>query len=331
MNTVNWAILAPGNIARSFATALQGVDKAKLYSVASRQPEKAMAFAHEFGFETSAKSFADLLADPRVDVIYIASPHAFHAAQSIACLEAGKAVLCEKPMTLNAIQARHVFDVAKRRNLFYMEAVWTRFMPVLAQLRKWLDEGAIGEVEMVQANFCFSMPFDASHRMFDKSLGGGALLDLGIYPITFAQWLMQQAPTQVAATGVIGKSGVDEKNIVTLKYPNGVLASLTSGATANASNDAWIFGSKGKIKIPDFWHCQEAMLFRDDAQPVGHISIPHRINGYEYEIEEVHRCLKAGLIESPDMSWQESLGVMAIMDQVRGQIGLEYQADLDKP
>lgn len=326
MKKINWAIIAPGNIAKDFATALRGVANANAYSVASRDPKKAAAFASEFGFDTSAKSYEELLADPNIDVVYRASPHSFHVEQSMACLKAGKAVLCEKPMAINAREADAVFALAKERGLFYMEAVWTRLMPVLHQVRQWLDEGRIGEVEMVQASFGFGLPFDASHRLYNKDLGGGALLDVGIYPITFAQWVMQQAPTKILAMGSIGQSGVDEKNAALLSYPNGAIANLNSAINSHTSQEAWIYGSKGKIHIPKFWYCREATLFEGQQQTP--LSIPHRINGYEYEIEEVNNCLSQGLLESPGMPWHESASVMQIMDEVRQQIGLQYSNDI---
>ncbi len=338
MKEVNWAIMAPGNIATKFATALKGVESAKLYSVASRNPRKAAEFANQFTFEKSAASYADLVADPKVDVVYIASPHSLHAEQSILCLQAGKAVLCEKPMTVNTPEAEAVFSLAKKKHLFFMEAVWTRFMPTLQKVRSWIEEGRIGQVEMVQANFGFCFPFEASHRLYDKALAGGALLDLGIYPITFAQWVMQQAPNDISAIGQIGQSGVDEKNAVLLHYPSGGIAVLNSSITTETSNEAWIFGSKGKIKIPQFWQCQQATLFerknrgfegknRDNNEITSLFEAPHRINGYEYEIEEVHRCLSERLIESPIMPWDQSITTMQIMDEVRQQIGVRYSVD----
>jgi len=287
---VNWAILAPGKIAEKFATALKGVENAHLYSVASRNFDRAQAFADTHGFETVASSYAELMADPKVDVVYIASPHAFHAEQSIACLNAKKAVLCEKPMTLNVKQAQQVFDAAQQNNVFYMEAVWARFMPLLKKVKEIIDEGEIGDVKMAQASFGINVPFNQSHRLYNKQLGGGALLDLGIYTISFAQWLMQTMPSSISAESTIGNSGVDEQT----------------------------------IKLPSFWKCEKAIIENNDGKQRV-IEMPHRINGYEGEIEEVNRCLKQGKIESDILSWQESLSVMQIMDQIRSQIGLTYQ------
>ena len=322
--SVNWAILAPGKIAEKFATALKGVKNTHLYSVASRNFDRAQAFADTHGFETVASSYAELMADPKVDVVYIASPHAFHAEQSIACLNAKKAVLCEKPMTLNVKQAQQVFDAAQQNNVFYMEAVWARFMPLLKKVREIIDEGEIGDVKMAQASFGINVPFNQSHRLYNKQLGGGALLDLGIYTISFSQWLMQTMPSSISAESTIGNSGVDEQTGIVLHYPEGQVITLNTAINALSSHEGWIFGSKGRIKLPSFWKCEKAIIENNDGKQRV-IEMPHKINGYEGEIEEVNRCLKQGKIESDILSWRESLSVMQIMDQIRSQIGLTYQ------
>lgn len=322
MNKINWGIIAPGNIATTFCTALKEVDSAQLYSVASRTPSKAKAFADSFGFVKHAQNQQELLADPLIDIVYIASPHMFHADTAIECLKAGKAVLCEKPMSINSSEAERIFATATQYNTFFMEAVWTRFMPVYHQVLNWVNDGLIGDVKMVQASFGISRAFDPSHRLYDLNLAGGALLDVGIYPITFAQMVMQAPPEKISAFAHIGQSSVDESNAVTLQYKNGAIASLNSAINTKTSHEAWIYGTKGNIKIPDFWHPQTAELKTDDTETA--VSIEHRVNGYEYEIEEVHKCLQAQLIESPTMSWQHSETVMKIMDEVRSQVGLKY-------
>jgi len=322
MKKINWAILGPGKIAEKFAIALEGVESSHLYCVASRDNNRAAAFAEKFNFETYSASYEALIADPQVDVIYIASPHTFHAEQSIACLQAGKAVLCEKPMTINAEQASLVFDAAVQNNAFYMEAVWTRCMPMLEQVRQWIDAGTIGEVKLVQANFGINIPFKKEHRLYNLDLAGGALLDLGIYPITLAQCLMQKLPSKISALADIGPSGVDERVGVLLKYADGAIANLSAAVNTRTNYDAWIHGTKGRIQLLNFWRSEEATLIIDDQSET--VTIPHRVNGYEYEIEEVNRCLNEGLVESPRMSWNDSLMVMQIMDEIRAQIDLPY-------
>ena len=340
MKNYNWGVIAPGKIANSFATALSAVDRATLYSVASRNESRANAFADKHGFETVATSYQELINDPKVDIIYIASPHNLHHEQSIACLQAGKAVMCEKPMTVNAIEAQQVLETAAKHNGFYMEAVWTRFLPIYQQIRAWLDQGKIGDVQLIQASFGFAFPFDPQSRLYDLNLAGGALLDMGIYPITFAQWVTNARPTDVSATGVLGETGVDESTSITLKYPprendsdsaKSIIATLNTTTNANTVYDAWIIGSKGRIKVPMFWRAESASLFVDsesnprlDEPATDTVKIPHRVNGYEGEIIEAMRCLDIGLLESPALPWAESLAVMKIMDEVRAQIGLIY-------
>ncbi|MFT6006697.1 MAG: dihydrodiol dehydrogenase / D-xylose 1-dehydrogenase (NADP) [Pseudoalteromonas tetraodonis] len=324
MKYYNWGIIAPGNIAESFATALSGVERARLYSVASRSVDRATTFANEHGFQKVAHSYAELLQDPSVDVIYIASPHNFHMQQSLDCLEAGKAVLCEKPMCVNALEAAKVFDMAEQKRVFYMEAVWTRFMPVYRQIRAWLEQGKIGQVQMIQASFGFSFADKRSpdSRLLNLDLAGGALLDLGIYPITFAQWVMRQAPIEIVARGNLGKTGVDEKTAMLMTYSNNEMAVLSTTLSADTSYDAWILGSEGRIKVPVFWCAESAELFTNHGNE--RAEAPHAVNGYEWEIEEVHACLDAGLLESRQMPWSTSLETMRIMDEVRAQIGLRY-------
>lgn len=325
MNKINWAIIAPGKIAHKFATALKGVSGAHLYSVASRDKGRAMLFAENHGFETSADDYDALIADPKVDAIYIASPHTLHAEQSIACLNAGKSVLCEKPMSINANQAEHVFDAARKNNTFYMEAVWTRFIPMLSHVRQLIDDGVIGDVKTAQASFGIDVPFNSSHRLFDPELGGGALLDVGIYTITFAQWLMRTSPNQIAAVSQLGSTGVDVQTGLILKYPGGQVATLNASISSLSNHEAWIFGSKGSIKMTSFWQCEEITLNINNTKKI--IAMPHRVNGYEGEIEEVNQCIQANKIESDTFPWSESMAVMKIMDEARRQIGLRYPCE----
>jgi len=325
MTKINWAIIAPGKIARKFAIALQGVDDANLYSVASRDINRARKFAKDFDVDTVAENYEALIADPSVDVVYIASPHTFHAKQSIACLNAGKAVLCEKPMSVNASEARRVFNAAKTNNTFYMEAVWTRFMPMLERVRDLIDMGTIGDIQTAQASFGIDVPFSPEHRLYNPELAGGALLDVGIYTITFAQWLMRCTPIKISALSTFAASGVDDRTGLVLKYPDGQLVTLNSSISSKSNHEAWIFGSHGSIRMSSFWRSEQVTVNTESEQST--ISIPHRVNGYEGEIEEVNRCLKAHKIQSDAFPWSESLTVMEIMDEARRQIGLRYPSE----
>jgi len=327
MKKTNWAIIAPGNIATKFATALQGVPTANCYSVASRTPEKAQAFADTYGFDTFANNYDALIRDPNVDAIYIASPHTLHADQSIACLNAGKAVLCEKPLAVNLRDAQSIVQAAKNNETFFMEAVWTRFLPVHKKIVEWVNNGLIGDVQTLHANFGINANYDPKHRLFNPDLAGGALLDLGIYPITMAQIVMGERPQSVCAVATLGQTKVDENVAALLHYEQGQIAIINASVRANTSCDAWIFGSKGRIHIPFFWHAESTTLYQDNGRTptkVEQYHCQHRINGYEYEIEEVQRCIQHGISESPLLPWSESLSVIQIMDQVRADIKLKY-------
>lgn len=322
----NWGVIAPGGIAAKFSQALNGVDGANCHSVASRNIDRANKFATRHGFTNVHQSYADLASDPEVDAIYIASPHNMHAEQSIMCLNAGKAVLCEKPLTVNRQEAETVLRSAADNNVFYMEAVWTRFLPIYSDIRNWISEGRIGKIQMIDASFGFSMNYHPEHRINNLELAGGALLDLGIYPITFADWVMDSSPATISSMAEIGSTGVDEKNAIQLQYTDGEIATLRSSSTTMLANDAWIYGDKGHIKVPLFWSAESAVLTEANGKETKLVR-PHVINGYEGEIIEVHRCLANGLKESPKMSQDKSLRVMGIMDEVRRQINLVYPFD----
>jgi dihydrodiol dehydrogenase / D-xylose 1-dehydrogenase (NADP) len=325
MRNYRWGIIAPGHIATKFAAALATQNNVICYAVASRSLDKAVQFADKYGFEKRFDDYHKMLDDPYLDVVYIASPHRLHAEQSIACLMAGKAVLCEKPMAVNKNQAQRVIEIAKAQKCFYMEAVWTRFLPIYQTIRDWLDQGLIGEVKMVQASFGFQFNASATHRLYNADLAGGATLDMGIYPITLSCWVYADAPTQIKAIGHIGDTSVDEQIVIALKYPSGGLSQLGSMISANADHAAWIYGSKGKIKIhSQFWASESATLYSDAGAVQREVHSPHQLNGYEWEIAAVHQALNEGRIEHPLMTWQASLEVMGIMDEVRSQIGLVY-------
>jgi len=337
MRQIKWGILAPGKIAQVFAKTLVEIDTAKCHSVCSRSIDRATEFAKENGFAHSYDDINKFLNDAELDVVYIASPHHLHYSQSITCLKAGKAVLCEKPLAVNSSQAREIIQAAQANNTFFMEAVWTRFMPIYAEVRNWIDAGKIGNVKMLKASFGFQFDQDPEHRLYNSSVAGGATLDMGIYPITLSHWLFKQAPAQVRAVGHIGATGVDEQVSIAIKYPGGEVAQLGSSIAVNTDHDAWIYGTRGKIRLhSQFWCSEAASLYLDcDAgarganpesglEPSHHLRIAHTISGYEGEIYAVHQSLEKNELENANMPWQSSIEVMEIMDQIREQIGLVY-------
>lgn len=318
---IRWGILGTGTIANTFATALASLDDARLQAVGSRTQASADAFGDAHQIPNRHASYEALAADPEVDAIYIATLNSLHQDNSILCLNHGKAVLCEKPFTINRVQAEAVLAVAREKNIFIMEAMWTRFIPALQQAMAWIDEGAIGEVRMVQANFGFR--YDAA-PLFDPALGGGALLDVGIYPITLAHMAFRQAPTQIRSLPYLGRNGVDEQSAYLLGYDGGGLALLGSAIQTKTPYDGYIMGTDGMITLHDsFWNASRVSLERPEEAPVTK-EFPHHCNGYEYEAQEVHRCLRAGKLESDIMPHQTTLDILETMDNIRLQWGLRY-------
>lgn len=324
MFEVRWGILGPGRIARKFAEGLKAVDGARLVAVGSRDAARAGAFAAEFGAARAYGSYEQLAADPEVDAVYVASPHSGHCEHTLLCLNAGKAVLCEKPLAINEREARRMVEAARARDIFLMEAMWMRFMPVHARVREWIRGGAIGDPRMARAEFGFRGPDDPESRLLNPALGGGGLLDVGIYPLSFIFMALGSEPEAVAGFADIGRTGVDEQAVAVLKFGGGRLGHLSCGVRTLTAHSARVYGSEGMIEIcPPFWQSKRVVLRRSNGKEEVFES-PHRANGYEYEAMEVGRCLEAGLKESPLMPLDESLALMRAMDTLREQWGLKY-------
>lgn len=323
MNTIRWGILATGNIAGSMAQALHHVDGAELVAVGSRSQASADRFGDRWGVPRRYGSYAALADDPDVDVIYIATPHNLHYENMKLCLGAGKHVLCEKPLTLNAVQAAECVALARRQGLFLMEAVWMRFFPAIARVRQWLEEGVIGEVRLVQADFCFHLAFDAGHRLYDPALGGGALLDLGIYPLNFTTQYFG-FPQTVQGAAQIGRTGVDELNALTLVYSDGLIAQLASSMVLEKPREALIVGTGGSIKVHDIFFRPDRLTLQRHGHAAETLDVPYAGNGYPHEVEEVHACLRAGRTESPMMPLDDTVRMMRLMDDLRAKWGVVY-------
>lgn len=277
-----------------------------------------------------ARSINELLADPRIDGIYIATPHAQHGEWVRQCLDAGKPVLCEKPLVPNLAQGRALVHLARARQVFLMEAIWTRFLPIYAVVARWLRDKAIGDLRAIQSSFCFPAPFEPAGRLYNPALAGGALLDLGVYNLTVTRWVLQTAlgacpePLAIHATGVLAATGVDQRVTATLQFPGGLDSQFICGLDGCGENALTILGERGVIKLPQcFWQATEALLQRWD-EPEQKIAEPFRINGFEYEIEEAERCIRAGLVESPGVTHADTLATLAWMDEIRRQVGVRY-------
>jgi predicted dehydrogenase len=322
---IRWGIAATGGIARRFATGLAETDDAETVAVASRTAERAEEFGAEFAIPHRHASYEALAADPDVDAVYVASPHSRHETDTLLFLEAGKHVLCEKPFALNEAQAQRMIDTARERGLFVMEAIWSRFLPAYVVLGELLAEGVIGDVRHVDADFAIRFPYEPDHRLFDLALGGGALLDLGIYPLQLAQ-LVLGAPTTVEAVGKVGESGTDEHVAAVLRYDSGALATVRTATRVTMACTARISGTEGAIDLPAFMHCP-ASLTVTNIDGIDVRETPIVGEGLRYQVTEVHRCVRAGEVESAVIPHAATLGLAATMDQIRAQVGVRYPGE----
>ena len=323
---IKWGILGCGKIANKFAEGLEVLPDAILEAVASRTEGKVENFGEIFGVKNTYNDYEELVNNLAVDVIYIATTHNFHYKNALLCLNHGKPVLCEKPITLNAKQAEELINTARNNNIFLMEAMWTRFIPCIVKLNEFLDEGLLGEIQHVTANFGIKKELDPNVRSFNPDLGGGALLDLGIYPISFARMIYKQPPSKIKSSAYIGKTNVDEKSCYLFEYENGQTAMLSSSHRLIMPHDAFIFGTKGYLEIPDFYHPTK-MILKLEGKPNKTIRIPFKSTGYNYEAMEVMQCLNTGKLESKIMPLDETLEIMKTMDMLRSQWHLKYPGE----
>jgi predicted dehydrogenase len=320
---IRWGILGTGAIAHKFATGLSVLREAELAAVGSRSQATADRFADIYRVPRRHASYEALAGDPEVDVIYISTPHPMHKPNSLLCLEAGKAVLCEKPFAMNAAEAAQMIDLATSKKLFLMEAMWTRYVPLVVRLRQMLAEGVIGEVRMLVADLGFQFEFDPRSRLFAPELGGGALLDVGVYTISFASMIFGQ-PSQVTGLAALGQTGVDEQMAVSLGYEQGQLAALYASIRIKTPNEVILLGTGGRIRVHAPIYCPSRMTLSRPDLPDEVIEAPIEGNGYNYEAVEVMRCLRAGRLESEMMPLAETLAIMQTMDRLRAQWGLTY-------
>ncbi len=322
-----WGIIGPGRISHKFAEGLKALEDAELVAVGSRSKERADQFAEEFADESSAPkthgSYEELVADPDVDAVYIGTPHPFHKENTLLCLDAGKAVLCEKPFAINLEGAEEMLARAAEKKLFLMEAMWTHCFPAMLKIAELVKEGAVGEVRMVKADFAFRAGWDPTSRLLDPALGGGGLLDVGVYPIGFSQLVFGEEPERVGGLAHIGETGVDEQAGIVLGYSVGALAVLTCGVRTKTQHGAAIFGTDGWIEIPPpFWQPDRIILHangKDEEMKFDRLG-----NGYSYEAAEVGRCIREGLTESPLVPHARTRAVMGTLDRLRAEWGLKY-------
>jgi predicted dehydrogenase len=324
---IRWGILATGGIATKFTEDLRLVPDARAVAVASRRAEPAERFAAVHDIPRAHGSWQALAEDPDVDVVYVAGPHVAHHAATKLMLEAGKPVLCEKPFTLTSVQARDLVETARANKVFLAEAMWMRANPAVRRALALVSDGAIGNLRYIHADFGISAPPDPRHRLRDPRLGGGALLDLGVYPVTLAQ-LFAGAPSGIQATASLTDQGVDDTTGVLLSYESGAHAALSCSISSSGPVIATITGQTGYITLPfPFYRAQELVVSRAGQDP------EHEIHGYDgnglrIQAIEVGRCLREGLLESPLFPLADTLSVMETLDRVRELVGVAYPADV---
>ncbi|MFF2643569.1 Gfo/Idh/MocA family protein [Streptomyces niveus] len=324
--TTRWGVLATGGIAATFTGDVQAMAGAEVVAVASRSEPSAKAFADRFGIPRAYGDWAGLVADPDVDIVYVATPHSAHRAAAGLALEAGKPVLCEKAFTLNAREAGELVALAGERGLFLMEAMWMYCSPVVRRMTELIADGAIGEVRTVQADFGLQGPFAPEHRLRDPALGGGALLDLGVYPVSFAQLILGE-PDRVQADALLSPEGVDLNTGMLLGWDSGATALLSCSVTARTASTATVTGTAGRIELPSgFFHPDAFVLHREGRDPERY-AVESPLAGMQHEAAEVSRCLRAGEKESPLVPLAGSLAVMRTLDAVRERVGVRYPVD----
>jgi predicted dehydrogenase len=335
VTAIRWAILGPGRIARAFAADLALAPGAELVAVGSRSAPRAQAFAQEFGVEASYGSYEELVSDPRVDVVYIASPHALHLEHARLAFEAGKHVLCEKPLTLSVAEAEEMIALAGRHDRFLMEAMWMACHPVILEVRRRIKAGDLGAPRHLHAELGFVVAPDASARMHDPALGASALLDMGVYPLTLAHLMLGEAE-QLVATAQLSERGIDLDVAISGRYPGGALATMSASMTSWSSRRAEIATGAGRLTMEDFHHPDFAAWepyaagATDGATSaaveriVGAVPVLGR--GFSHEIAEVVRCIEAGLRVSPLVPHAQTLTILRQMDDVRRQIGVDFPA-----
>jgi predicted dehydrogenase len=326
MDVVRWGIVGPGRIAEAVVEDFRIVPGAELVAVGSRALERAGNFAQRHGLDQAYGSYRELIEAPEVDALYIATPPPQHAALAVAAIRAGKAVLVEKAFTATVAGAEAIADAARQAGIFAMEAMWTRFQPAMRRVRAWLDEGAIGQVRAVEADLGVIREFDPEDRLFAADLAGGALLDLGVYVVSFAQWVLG-TPERVVAHGRLGTTGVEEDASMFLAFPGGQSAMLTTSLHSPMPGAARVFGSDGWIDVfPRFHHPSEVVLHRY-GRPPEHVVAPPDGRGYAHEFAEVTQGVLAGRTESEIMPLEDSVTVQRVLEEAARQLGVTWHED----
>lgn len=322
---MKFAILAPGNIARSMAEAVAGIEKIERYAVASRDYGRADNFARQWGFEKAYGSYQEMAEDPQVELVYVASPHSHHYEHAKMCLMHGKHVLVEKAFTVNARQAEELVQLSREKGLLLAEAIWTRYMPSRKMIDEILESGVLGTVTSLTANLGYVLPH--VDRMQNPLLAGGALLDLGVYPINFALMAFHGEIKEVNATAIMSPRGIDWMNSITLSFEDGKMAVLHSDMLAQTDRQGVISGDKGYLEVQNINNCEEIRVFDLERKMTARYQVPEQINGYEYQVLSCIKAIEEGRVECPEMPHSETLRVMKLLDQIRNQWGMVFPCE----
>ncbi len=321
-NTIKWGILGPGKIAGKFARGLQEVKNAQLYSIGSRSLERAQNFAQEWSAKKFFGSYEEMLKDEQLDVVYVATPHVFHFEHSLLCLQHKKAVLCEKPFAMNRQQVEQMIATAKKEKVFLMEAMWTQFLPHFKFVMDVINSKNYGKIKNLKADFGFSAPYDPKSRLFDINLGGGSLLDIGIYPIFMALSSLG-SPQKITANATFGATGIDEDCDIIFHYTDAVTAEIGSSIIKKTPTTAVITFEKAVLTIHSRFHEPSSVVIATDNQEmVKEFGVTS--NGYNFEAAHVQEMLYQGSIESDQMTFAKSLELIGLLDEIRKKIKLEY-------
>ena len=318
---IKWGIAGPGIIVEKFAKAVKNVDSAELYAVASRSGERGAAFAEKHGVERVFLGYEAMAKDPQIDAVYVSTPHPFHLPVARIFLENGKHVLCEKPLTVNAAEAEELSSIAKKKGVFLMEAMWSRFLPAVKEAVRLAKSGEIGEIRSLSADFCYPLGRGEDDKLLLDYMAGGSLLDVGIYCLHFADLVLGRDPEKIYSTGRI-KNGIDMSADILLTYKSGATARLSSAMDHGKPSSGYIFGSKGYIFLPNFYKAREFFICKNGEET--RIDLPPIGDGFEEEIIEVCECIRDGKTESGTLPHRVSIELMKLTDTVRKQIGVIY-------
>lgn len=323
---VHFAVLAAGGIAAKMSKAVSELSEVKRYAVASRSLEKAETFAKEWGYEKAYGSYEEMLADPEVEFVYVASPHSHHYEHAKMCIEAGKHVLVEKSFTVNAKQAEELISLAKEKKVLLVEAMWTRFMPARQIIDDLLAEGTIGKIMSITANLGYDIK--NKERLIKPELAGGALLDVGVYPIQFALMTVHSPLVKISSDAVLSPEGVDYCNSITLTFENGVMAVLHSSMLGLTDKEGVIYGENGSLRVHNINNCEGISVYDKQGRLVKEVAVPPQINGYEYEVLACVKAIRNGELECREMSHKDTLQGMKILDTIRAQWGMKYPCEI---